>query len=73
MYGYNYLEAGSNAQELFKKRGWKDIICDDLLKDVLLVVSLVIGGVVGCIAVHIENAQKSRLYSLDYPSVVAYM
>ncbi len=73
MYGYSYFEAGENAEQLFRRRGWQEIIGDDLLGNVLFAFSIVIGGVIGCIAVLIEDVEKTRLYSLDYPSLVAFM
>jgi len=73
MYGYNYFEAGRKAEYLFQRRGWKEIIGDDLLENVLFAFSIVIGGVVGCIAILIEDMETTRLYSLDYPSLVAFI
>jgi len=73
MYGYNYFEAGNIANSLIFIRGWKDIIGDELLANVLLAVSLVIGGVVGCMAVIIEDLENSSLSTLNHPSLVAFM
>lgn len=73
IYNYNYLDAGNIAQDLFHKRGWKKIIRDDILPNVLLLISLIIGGVVGCVAVLIEYLESTRLYTLNRPSLVAYI
>jgi len=73
MYGYDYLEAGKHANELFARRGWKEIISDDLIEIVLFSLSLVIGGVVGCIAVLSEDAGKTQPFSLNHPSLVAFL
>ena len=48
-------EAGKNVFTLFQNRGWDAIIADDLISNVLLLVSLVVGGVIGAIAVVIES------------------
>jgi hypothetical protein len=50
IYGFSYLEAGKNVFTLFKNRGWEAIIADDLISNVLLLISLIVGGVMGGIA-----------------------
>eukprot|EP00977_Amphora_coffeiformis_P018313 scaffold6395_cov159-Amphora_coffeaeformis.AAC.2 len=55
LYGYPYLEAGKNVFTLFRNRGWEAIIADDLISNVLLMVSLIVGGVIGSIAIVIES------------------
>jgi H+/Cl- antiporter ClcA len=42
--------------ELFHNRGWEAIIADDLVGNALLLVSLVVGGIAGCIAIIVELA-----------------
>jgi hypothetical protein len=54
LYGYGYLDAGKNVFTLFRNRGWEALITDDLVANTLLLVSLVVGGVVGCIALIIQ-------------------
>lgn len=54
LYGYSYLEAGKNVFTLFQNRGWEAIIADDLVNNVLLLVSVVVGGVIGALAIAIE-------------------
>lgn len=49
IYGYGYLEAGKGVIQLFQNRGWEAIIADDLVGNALLLVSLVVGGVMGAI------------------------
>lgn len=51
---YFLQEAGKNVFTLFKNRGWDAIIADDLISNVLLLVSLVVGGVIGALAVALE-------------------
>lgn len=48
------MDAGKNVFTLFRNRGWEAVITDDLIGNTLLLVSLVVGGVVGCIALIIE-------------------
>eukprot|EP00978_Attheya_sp_CCMP212_P026660 scaffold88174_cov57-Attheya_sp.AAC.7 len=57
LYGYSYLEAGKNVFTLFKNRGWEAIIADDLIGNVLFLVTLIVGvlaGVVGIIYQEID-------------------
>ena len=54
LYGYGFLEAGHLATELFHRRGWSMIVTDDLIPNVLYILSLVIGGVTGLFAVLVE-------------------
>ena len=54
LYGYGFLEAGHLATELFRRRGWSMIVTDDLIPNVLYILSLVIGGVTGLFAVLVE-------------------
>lgn len=52
LYGFSYLEAGRNVIELFNAKGWTAIISDDLVGNVLFMMSLAIGiasGLVGLI------------------------
>lgn len=49
------MEAGKNVFTLFQNRGWDAIIADDLISNVLLLVSLVVGGVIGALAVALET------------------
>lgn len=54
LYGYSYLEAGKNVFTLFRNRGWEAIIADDLIQNVLFLMALVTGGVMGGVALIIE-------------------
>lgn len=67
LYGYSLIDAGLNATELFEKRGWSTIVSDDLVPNVLLMTSLVIGGITGCFAHLIENIEALSLTSLHNP------
>jgi hypothetical protein len=44
------MEAGKNVFTLFQNRGWDAIIADDLVGNTLFLVSVVVGGFMGSIA-----------------------
>jgi hypothetical protein len=54
LYGYSYLQAGKQVFGLFKSRGWEAIIADDLVGNVLLLVSVIVGGLIGSLGIAIE-------------------
>lgn len=72
LYGYGLVEAGQNASELFEKRGWSTIVSDDLAPNVLLMTSVVIGGVTGLFAHLIENTEMVTLTTLGQPGLVSF-
>lgn len=43
----NYLKAGKSVLELFRNRGWEAVIADDLVGNVLFLISLLVGLVMG--------------------------
>lgn len=59
LYGYSYLEAGRKVMSLFSQRGWSVIINDDLVNNVLSLMSLVVGGLTGCCGLAVAAAHKS--------------
>ncbi|KAL3931266.1 MAG: hypothetical protein SGBAC_011388 [Bacillariaceae sp.] len=56
VYGYGYIEAGKNVIQLFKNRGWEAIIADDLVGNVVMLMSIVTGAFMGGIAVLLESS-----------------
>ena len=54
LYGYGYLEAGKNVMTLFQNRGWEAIIADDLVGNTMFLVSVIVGGITGCVGLVIE-------------------
>jgi len=73
IYGYGFLEAGSSATELFATRGWTMIVTDDLVPNILLMTSLVIGGATGLFAHLIEYADGNHIISsLGEPGFVSF-
>jgi hypothetical protein len=73
LYGYGFLEAGHNATALFEKRGWSTIVTDDLVPNVLLMFSLVIGGVTGVFGTLIEELDTLDFSTLDRPFLTAFV
>ena len=55
LYGYSYLEAGKNVITLFKNRGWDAIIADDLIGNVLFLVSIIVGGLTGVVGIIVQS------------------
>lgn len=74
LYGYGFIDAGLLSAELFDKRGWTTIVSDDLVPNVLLLSSLVIGGTTGLFAFFIENMEFEflSLASLEVPSKTSF-
>ena len=73
LYGYGLLDAGHNATSLFEKRGWTTIVTDDLVPNVLLMASLVIGGVTGVFGTGIESLDALDLSTLGRPFLTAFV
>jgi hypothetical protein len=72
LYSYGFTEAGFLATDLFAKRGWSVIVSDDLVPNILLMTSLVIGGVTGCVCHLTEELSGRSIFSSDQPGVVAF-
>ena len=72
IYGYGFMDGGSNATELFSTRGWTMIVTDDLVPNILLMMSLVIGGATGLFAHLIEDVEGIHISSLDQPGPVSF-
>lgn len=49
LYGYNYTTAGANVVRLFRRRGWTNIINDQLVHRCLMLICLVMGGITGAV------------------------
>ena len=64
LYGYGFLEAGHHATELFRRRGWSMIVTDDLIPNVLCILSLAIGGVTGLFAVLVEVLENFQFVAM---------
>ena len=53
------MEAGHKVMSLFAQRGWATIISDDLITNVLSLMSIVIGCLTGCVGLALAAAHKS--------------
>ena len=73
LYGYSLIDAGLNATELFEKRGWTTIVSDDLVANVLLMFSVVVGGVTGCFGMLIQGLGEVEVSSLHEESFTAFV
>eukprot|EP00543_Licmophora_paradoxa_P005639 CAMPEP_0202445168 /NCGR_PEP_ID=MMETSP1360-20130828/4044_1 /ASSEMBLY_ACC=CAM_ASM_000848 /TAXON_ID=515479 /ORGANISM="Licmophora paradoxa, Strain CCMP2313" /LENGTH=475 /DNA_ID=CAMNT_0049061345 /DNA_START=49 /DNA_END=1476 /DNA_ORIENTATION=+ len=73
LYGYGYIDAGKNVITLFKNRGWEAIIADDLVGNVLFMVSLVVGAISGVIGIIIEQSSGFFENSGSNASLVAFI
>ena len=72
LYSYSFTEASSLATELFAKRGWTTIVSDDLVSNVLLMTSVVVGGVTGCFGFLLSGMENLHATSLETPGVVSF-
>ena len=72
LYGYSFLDASRHASELFEKRGWTMIVSDDLVPNVLLITSLVLGGVTGCFAYVLSMMDRLHVTNLDAPDLMSF-
>jgi hypothetical protein len=73
LYHYGFLDAGYNATDLFEKRGWTTIVSDDLVPNVLLLSSFVIGGITGCFAHLISQLDRLTVVPRAEPGVVPFV
>lgn len=55
LYGMSYLKAGKSVFELFQNRGWEAVIADDLVGNTLLLISVMVGGLMGAIGLILET------------------
>lgn len=73
LYGYGLLDAGHNASELFEKRGWSRIVSDDLVTNVLLMFSIVVGGITGCVGILVQRLDELSLTNFNHPTITAFV
>lgn len=57
LYGFSFVEAGSNVMKLFRERGWTSIITDYMVDTVLFMVSLGVAILVGVLALLVSAIQ----------------
>lgn len=73
MYGYSFAEGGEKAVQLFETREWMDVVRDNLIQNVLLMASLVIGGSTGTFAVLLEEVDGYTFTTLHKPIITAFV
>lgn len=73
MYGYSFCEGGEKAIQLFEAREWMDVVRDNLIQNVLLVASVVIGGSTGSFAVLAEEVDGYFFTNLYKPITTAFI
>lgn len=73
LYGYGLVDAAIHSTELFEKRGWTTIVSDDLVPNVLSMISLGIGGLTGMVAYLLEQSEALSLTSLGVPMMTSFM
>ena len=73
LYSYGFLEASRRVTELFKMRGWTMIASDELVPNILLMFSLVIGGITGCFGYLVAELTDTDILSLNEPGPVSFI
>ena len=66
LYGYSYLDAGRNVMQLFQAKGWSVIITDDLVDNVLFMVSVGIGLLTGLVSLFLGEIDGQLLAGIGY-------
>lgn len=73
MYGYGFTDAGKKAIQLFETREWMDVVRDNLIRNVLLLSSMIIGGSAGVFAVVVEETDGYEFSSFHKPIITAFL
>ncbi len=73
LYGYNITDAGLRSAELFEKRGWSTIVSDELVPNVLLLITLTITGLTGIFAHVLEQFESLSLTATKEELVTPFM
>lgn len=55
LYGYSFMTAGTNVMTLFRSRGWTTIITDNLIDNVLTMVSVGVGVLTGVLSILVAS------------------
>lgn len=72
MYNYSFLEGGKKAIDLFETREWMEIVRDNLIQNILVMASVVIGGSSAMVAVLVEEVDGYNFTSLHQPIVTSF-
>ena len=73
LYGYGITDAGLLSAELFEKRGWSTIVSDELVPNVLLLITLAITGLTGVFAHVLEQFENLSLTATNDPYVTPFV
>lgn len=73
MYGYTFSEGGELALQLFETREWTEVVHDNLIHNVLLMASIVIGGSAGVFGVLVEEVDGYTFTSFHKPIITAFL
>lgn len=73
MYGYGFCEGGEKAIRLFEAREWIEVVRDNLIQNVLLMASIVIGGSTGSFAVLAEEVDGYFFTNFYKPITTAFV
>jgi multisubunit Na+/H+ antiporter MnhC subunit len=73
LYGMPYMKAGNSVFELFQNRGWEAIIADDLIGNVLFLISIIVGGVMGGIGAALQKATGLLDGTGGNPLLIAFL
>ena len=73
LYGYSFHEGGDRAMELFETREWLDVVSDNLIQNVLVMASIVIGGSAGIFAVVVEEMDGYYFSTFHMPVLWAFV
>jgi hypothetical protein len=73
MYGYTFSEGGEKAIQLFETREWLTVVNDNLIHNVLLMASIVIGGSAGIFGVLAEEMDGYTFTSFHKPIITAFL
>ena len=61
IYGYSYLQSGRMVYELFRARGWENIVTDDLIDSVLNFTIFSVGVLTGLASMAFERMVDSHI------------
>jgi|TARA_B110001452_G_C14982925_1_gene343585 hypothetical protein len=67
------MDAGLHSTELFEKRGWSTIVSDDLVPNVLLLITLAIAGLTGLFAHLLEQFEDFSLTATGSSLVTSFL
>ena len=73
LYGYGFTEGGEKALQLFEAREWTEVVRENLIPNVLMMASIVIGGSTGTFAVLAEEVDGYEFTTLHRPVTTAFL